>query len=157
MALTWTSAADVTSRWVGGEEIPATTEQISALLEDAEDTLLGEFPTIVVGTVGSTPEGAVPLRRVQKVLARVVIRHLRNPGGVRTHQKGAGPYQDTITYGGNEPGALFLTDEDRSELGLSRQGSAFTINSMPADTQAGIASPDHGTEPYDSIIWEPRR
>lgn len=122
MALTWTKPDNVTGRWVGGT-IPATTEQITTLLEDAEDLILREFPGLKVGD----GQSEVPLKRVQRVAARVVIRHLRNPDGIRSASEGAGPFQRTTTFGGDEPGALYLTDEDLRDLGRV-PGGAFTID-----------------------------
>lgn len=135
MALVYTSYADVASRWVEGT-VPATQAQVETLLEDAEDTVLGEFADL-----DTRIDAGLPILRVRKVIARMVIRHLRNPGGVRTTQQGAGPYTETLTYGGDEPGALYLTDEDRAELGGHRVGGAFTINTIPA-TFTTLPPPD---------------
>lgn len=132
MALKWTTAEDVTSRWVGDEPAPADTTQIELLLEDVEDTILREFPKIDT----ALDEGTLPLLRVKKVAARVVIRHLRNPSGKRSTQQGAGPFQQTETWGGDEPGSPYLTDEDRAELGGNRSGGAFTIDSLPTGSGA---------------------
>ena len=135
MALVYTSYADVESRWVGGE-VPATQAQVETLLEDAEDTILGEFADL-----DDRIAAGLPARRVKKVAARMVIRHLRNPGGVRTTQQGAGPYNESVTYGGEEPGALYLTDEDRAELGGHKVGGAFTIDTTPAGYTAPAPDP----------------
>lgn len=131
MSLTWTVPADVTTRWVGGE-LPATPEQITTLLEDAEDLISREFPELKVGD----KLGEVPLRRVKRVAARVVIRHLQNPSGVRSATEGAGPFQRSTTFSGDEPGALYLTDEDYRDLGR-QLGGAFTIDTTPPLLEEG--------------------
>lgn len=128
MALIWTEPADVRDRWLGSE-FEWTDAQVTKLLEDAEDTALREFPDLVE-RVGPTPP-QIPVIRVKKVLARMVIRLLRNPEGYRTVQEGAGPYQETRTVGGQTPGEMYLTDEDRAELGNVREGRAFTIDQTP--------------------------
>lgn len=128
MALIWTEPSDVTDRWLGSA-VPATDAQITTLLEDAEDTVLREFPDLEE-RVGTDP-GQIPELRVQKVVARMVIRHLRNPEGVRTVQEGAGPFQETRTQGGSEPGSMYLTDDERAELSNTREGRAFTIDQTP--------------------------
>lgn len=137
MALTWTAPDDVRGRWVGEVALNATDPQITTLLEDAEDTVLREFPDMLVriaradgSDLSDGPK--TPLRRVVKVIARMVIRHLRNPEGIRQFQEGAGPFQRSKTLGGDEPGALYLTDEDRAELGGHKSGGAFTINTGPS-------------------------
>lgn len=138
MALLWTSIDDVKTRWLGGD-VPATDAQLATLLEDAEDTILGEFTDL-----DERITTGLPIRRVRKVAARMVMRHLRNPSGVRTTQQGAGPFQESTTYGGDEPGALYLTDEDRAELGgHGSRGGAFTIDTTPP--LYSVAPPD---------VWE---
>lgn len=127
MALLWTEPADVRSRWIGEKPLPEDT-QIATLLEDAEDTVLAEFPDLP----DRVEAEEIPEARVKKVVARIVMRHLRNPEGTRQRQSGAGPYQESITYGGDEPGSMYLTDEDRAELGGVGQGAAFTIDQTPA-------------------------
>lgn len=140
MALLWTEPADVVSRWVGTDAPSVDNPVLPTLLEDAEDTALREFPDLLerVDGDGTTVPNTIPVRRVKKVLARVVIRHLRNPEGFRQTQEGAGPFQRGTTFGGEEPGSLYLTDEDRAELGGTLSGSAFTIDQTPQiDTPLG--------------------
>lgn len=121
---------DVLTRWVSEEALPATEAQIATLLEDAEDTILREFPTLE----DRVALGELPTARVIKVEARMVIRHLRNPAGVRSAQQGAGPFQQTTTYGGEEPGTLYLTEDDKRELRgtSSDKGKAFSVDATPS-------------------------
>jgi hypothetical protein len=145
VALQWTTTTDVTARWIGGS-IPATDAQLTTLLEDAEDLILAEFPDIatrIARAAGTdTSEGpSVPQSRVQRVAARVVIRHLRNPEGIRSTQDGAGPFQRTKTFGGDEPGALWLTDQDRKDLGGAPKHGAFQIDQTPSDVSTASANP----------------
>lgn len=137
MALEWTAPADVRGRWIGDAALTADDTQLSTLLEDAEDTVLREFPDMATRLARAegtdTTEGpSTPKRRLVKVIARMVIRHLRNPEGLRSVQEGAGPFQRATTHGGEEPGAVYLTDDDRAELGGHRSGGAFTVDTMPA-------------------------
>jgi hypothetical protein len=137
VTLLWTEPGDVRKRWLGGQPLDAADTQITELLEDAEDTILREFPDIEDRVYdptepGEAPENGVPVRRVVKIVARMVIRHLRNPEGVRSVQEGAGPFQETRTVGGNEPGSLYLTDDERAELSKLRRGRAFSIDQTPA-------------------------
>lgn len=131
----WTEPDDVTGRWIGDDPIPATEDQISTLIADAEDTILREFPTlpdrVYTADAPTDSDNPIPLFRVKKVVARVVIRHLRNPTGQRTRMEVAGPYTENVTYGGDSPGSLYLTDEDREELGGLLTGAAFTIDQTP--------------------------
>lgn len=137
MALVYTAYADVESRWVGGD-VPATVAQVETLLEDAEDTILGEFPDLT-----ERIEAGLPPRRVKKVAARMVIRLLRNPEGTRSQMDVAGPFTTNKVFGGEEPGGLYMTDEDRAELGGHKVGGAFTIDTTPP---LYIAPPDPWVE-----------
>lgn len=130
MALLWTEVSDVRERWLGVTPLEATDAQISTLLEDAEDTILREFPDIEDRM--TDPDNPLPARTVVKVAARMVIRHIRNPEGVRTTQETAGVFSESRTSGGTEPGAMYLTDDERNELAPVRKGKAFSIDQTPA-------------------------
>lgn len=120
---------DVKSRWLTGA-IPASDAQLMTLIGDAEDIVVGEFPSLPADVVaGSVPEG-----RVVRVVARMVMRVLRNPEGHRTVAEATGPFSGSTTYGGENPGELYLTDDDRRDLGGRRSsGKAFTVSTIPAD------------------------
>lgn len=130
MALLWTSASDVRDRWVSDTVLAATDGQIETLLGDVEDTILREFPDLPARLTSG-----FPLLRVRRVAARVVIRHLHNPEGVRSSQEGAGPYQFGVTHGGNEPGSLSLTDDDRRDLSVDATSGAFVIDAWLANVE----------------------
>jgi hypothetical protein len=134
----WTNYADVTDRWVGGS-VPADEATITTLISDAEDTILREFPDIE----DRIDAGTLPVSRVVKVAARMVIRHLRNPTGQRSTSQGAGPFQQSITYGGDEPGAMYLTDADRYELAgpSSQSGKAASLDMTPS-SYSYVVDPD---------------
>lgn len=145
MALLWTTVDDVKDRWIGEGSVPATDEQIARLLEDAEDTVSGEFPDLNDRIDG----GEIPPTRVAKVIARMVIRHIRNPEGVRSTQSTTGPFSEHVTFGGDAPGTIYLTDEDRAELAPRGVGRAFTIDPTPASVRGTYTwlTPDTWTTP----------
>lgn len=128
--MAWATPQDVRDRWLGSTPLDVTDEQLEVLIADAEDTINRTFPDIQ----DRIDSSELPLTRVVKVVARMVIRHLRNPEGIRAVQEGAGPFQVSRTWGGNEPGALWLTDEDMAELAPGRRGRAFTIDTTPIES-----------------------
>lgn len=138
---TWTTPEDVTGRWILDQPIPADEVQLNKLLDDIEDTALSEFPDIQARVDAET----LPLNRVKKVLARAVIRYLTNPKGYRQAMDVTGPFTEQVMYGGNAPGALGLTDEDRAELGEAQSGRAFTIDTTPP--------PIYGTGPEGWLTY----
>lgn len=123
MTLLWTSPTDVSDRWLGGD-CPADTAQLVLFLADAEDAILSEFPDLQ----DRLDEDELPLSRVKRVAARMVIRFLRNPDGTRSTQQTTGPFSESLTFAEAKPGAIALTDDDRAELARrSTTGRAFTI------------------------------
>lgn len=124
----WAIPDDVRARWLGPDPLTASDTQLQTLIDDAEDTIRSEFPNIQA----RIDDGDLPLARVVKVVCRVVLRVVRNPQGLRQVQDGAGPYQVSRTYGGDEPGEIYLSDEDRAELAPARL-RAFSIDTTPSE------------------------
>lgn len=107
----WASAQDVRLRWLSGP-LSVEDEQIEILLADVEDFLTGEFADLDARLADErlTPD------RVRRVVVRIAIRVLRNPAGYRQVTSGTGPFTGSATYGGDQPGEIFVTDEDRKDL-----------------------------------------
>lgn len=126
--MAWTAPQDVKDRWLLGD-FPVPDSQLMVLIGDAEDTVGSEFADIDARILAET----LPVARVQKVVARMVIRHIRNPEGIRQINETTGPFTGSRTYGGAEPGSMYLTDEDRAELAGAKSGQrAFTIDTVPS-------------------------
>lgn len=130
----WTTPADVQARWIG-DEIPADDDLLAELIADVEDLILAEFPDLAE----RVESGQITPRRITLTTVLVIHRHLRNPDGIRTQAESTGPFNVSRTYGGDEPGALALTDDDRRRLLGRRAGQrAFTVTPGPA---AGTQNP----------------
>lgn len=110
---------DVTDRWPSSEAPPLDDEQIATLVGDAEDLIEREFSDVPARVAS----GAIPKRRITRVIARMLIRLMRNPEGLRTVQQGEGSFSGSLTYAGDHPGEVYLTDEDRRDL-ADRVGAA---------------------------------
>lgn len=132
--MAWTEPQDVVDRWAGPGAPDVTDPQVQVFIDDAEDAVLREFPDIDARIAA----GTLTERSVKKVVSRMVIRHLRNPENVRTLQDQTGPYGSTITYGGDDPGTLELTDKDRRDLAPIRSGvrKPFTVSMTKGETWA---------------------
>lgn len=126
----WVTPDDVRKRWVIEPPLGASDEQIETKIEDAEDIVLSEFPDVQA----RVDSGALRVDTLVRVVAGMVVRFFRNPEGLRTTGTTTGPFseQSTVTYGGDEPGELYLTDADRNALGSRRRGRAFTVSTIPA-------------------------
>lgn len=122
---TWAEAEDVRLRWLNGA-LSVEDEQIEVLLEDTEDFLTGEFPDLEERIT----DGRLTITRLKRVIVRIAIRVLRNPSGYRQVTSGTGPFTGSATYGGDQPGEIYITDEDRKDLvgrGKGRAVKAFSI------------------------------
>lgn len=124
----WAITTDVTGRWIGAD-VPTDLVLISQLIDDAEMLVVAEFPDMAERVV----DDPSMIGRVRMVVARMVIRAMRNPSGVRQMQETTGPFSGSVTFGGDAPGALVLSDEDRDLLAGRAGGRprAFTINTTP--------------------------
>ena len=125
--MSWATPEDVIDRWVG-PGAPADEDLIQRWLDDASVIIRAEVPDIDdrVDDPGTPPD----LATVVFVQARMVMRCLQNPRGVR--QEGVGPYN--TTYAGDHPGTPWLTDEERALLlGEPVRGRqrAFTVDTTP--------------------------
>lgn len=107
----WASAQDVRDRWLSGP-LSIEDEQIDVLLADVEDFLTGEFSDLD----DRLADGSLTAARVRRVIVRIAIRVLRNPAGYRQVTSGTGPFTGSATYGGDQPGEIFVTDGDRKDL-----------------------------------------
>lgn len=128
----WATVTDVKDRYIGGD-LPASDSEIQVLLDDAEDIVRREIPTIE----DLIASGEVPAHRVLRIVAKMVIRVLRNPDGYRSTNLTSGPFSQGYTWAGDNPGELTLTDEDKDDLmpGIGGQ-RAFAVD-MFSDTAGG--------------------
>jgi hypothetical protein len=121
--MAWTEPDDIRNRWLNGD-VPATEEQLLTLIEDAEDLILGEFPEI--------KNDAAKWPTAKRVVSRMINRVMRNPSGIRSTNHTEGPYSANTTYAGDNPGELYLSDDDRRDLGGRRaKARAFTVSTVP--------------------------
>lgn len=105
--MAWTQPSDILDRWIG--DLPPGVEEryLLTAIEDVEDQFIILVPELV-DEFGAL----IPLGRVKRVVARVVIRHLRNPEGLRSLSEATGPVTASVTYSGDDPGALAVLSED---------------------------------------------
>ena len=121
----FTEPDDVRDRWLLNDPFPIEGDaKLETLIEDAEDTIEGAVPGVTL----RVQRGELSPDRFRKIVARVIIRVLRNPEGVRSIQDGTGPFSGSTTYGGDDPGEMYLTDKDIRELsGAKSKRQAFTV------------------------------
>ena len=113
----WATADDVIDSWIG-DDAPSDPLLVEKWIARAERLIRREFPTISARIAsGLEPDLA---DTVNDVVVAVVTRVFRNPSGHRSvsGQETTGQFSgsNTITYGGDNPGALELLDSERASL-----------------------------------------
>ena len=115
----WATPDDVVDSWIG-DDAPDDPLLVEKWIARAERLIRREFPTIAVRIAsGLEPDLA---DTVNDVVVAVVTRVFRNPSGHRSvsGQETTGQFSgsNTITFGGDNPGALELLDSERAALAL---------------------------------------
>lgn len=130
--MAWTTATEVISAWIG-PDAPSDVALIGRWVDKAERLLRSRVPDLQARVdAGSAVEPDL-LGNVQDVVTAMVQRVFRNPEGVRQRQEGTGPFSGSVTYGGDQPGALWVTDAELSLLAVAGMSTgAFTIDMIPS-------------------------
>ena len=143
--MTWTTPADVTGAWIG-EGAPTDTSKIQTWIDKAEREIRRKVPDILTRIAAEAAE-APPRTDLEEaavdVTVAMVTRVFRNPEGARQRNTTTttGPFSDTgsVTYGGNLPGVLALTDEELASLTAVQSSGAFTIDMFPSTSPYYVA------------------
>ena len=127
---------DVIASWIG-DDVPTDADLIQRWIGRAERLLRREFPDLQ-DRIDSGDEPDLEATVIDVVVA-MVTRVFRNPAGHRSvsGQETTGQFSgsNTITFGGENPGALGLLDEERDALrppDAPRGGQAFSIGVLSA-------------------------
>lgn len=129
--MAWTTAAEVVAAWIG-DDAPSDSAKVDAWIGKAERLLRTKIPGLEQRIAVLPVVELDLLENVKDVVTAMVQRVFRNPEGVRQRQETTGPFTGSVTYGGDLPGALYVTDEELASLTLSsRKRRAFTIDMIP--------------------------
>ena len=132
--MAWTTAADVVAVWIG-DDAPTDLALVDRWVGRAERLLRAKVPGLALRVDADPVTEPDLLDNVKDVVSSMVQRVFRNPEGVRTRQESTGPFGGSVTYGGDQPGALWVTDAELAMLtvaGSSR--GAFTVDMIPASS-----------------------
>lgn len=129
----WTGPTDVTGAWIG-EGAPTDTGKIRKWIDKAEREIRFRVPDIqtrIDAEAAETSARTDLLELAKDVTVAMVMRVFRNPEGIRQANTTTGPFTDSVTYGGDVPGGLGLTDDELAKLQGAR-GGAFSIDLIPS-------------------------
>ena len=143
--MTWTKPEDVTDAWIG-DDAPDDQDKLKIWIEKAEREIRRRVPDIQTRIDAEAAENPTRTDLVDDavdVTVAMVTRVFRNPAGQRTvsDSLGTGPLTESssITFGGDNPGALELTDRELEKLQPVARRGAFEV-----DLLAGYAGPSWG-------------
>lgn len=133
--MAWTTAADVIGSWIG-DGAPEDPALVDSWIGRAERLVRRSVPD-VQARLDAEADLLEPstelLETVKDVVVAAVTRVFRNPEGKRSAQMTTGPYSENVTYGGDQPGGLTLTDDELSLLrGIQGGQRAFSIDMIPS-------------------------
>lgn len=129
--MAWTSSAEVVAAWIGGDA-PTDTALVGVWVEKAERLLRAKVPTLAARVEADPVTEPDLLGNVKDVVSAMVQRVFRNPEGIRTRQESTGPFGGSVTYGGDQPGSLWVSDAELAMISLAGSNrGAFTIDTIP--------------------------
>lgn len=144
----WTTAEEVVAAWIG-DDAPTDTAKVDNWIGKAERLLRSKVPDLATRILADPVTEPDLLSNVMDVVVSMVQRVFRNPEGVRQRQEGTGPFTGSVTYGGDQPGALWITDAELAMLSVSGSSrGAFTIDMIPS------TSPFSGSYVDPLNAWE---
>lgn len=108
----WASPEDILDDWIG-DDLPDNPKLLERWISRAQRLIRREFPAISERIAAGEPDLA---ENVRDVIVSMVTRVLRNPEGIRSRSETDGSFTGSITFGGDNPGGLVLTDEERRTL-----------------------------------------
>lgn len=126
--MAWVVAQDVIDAWIG-EDTPTNTASLTTWIGRAERLVRSSVP----GLQSRIDGGLEPdlLENVQDVVVSMVERKFRNPEGVRTRQETTGPFSGSVTLGGDQPGELWITDDELKRIAPASASGPISIDMIP--------------------------
>lgn len=124
--MSWTSTDDVIGSWIG-DDAPTDTAQVQVWIDRAERMLRKRFTNLQDRIGDGEPD---LLDTVKDTVSAMVQRVFRNPEGIRQTSVTTGPFSEQRTYGGNQPGALYISDEEAGALTGRVTSGAFEVDPL---------------------------
>jgi hypothetical protein len=129
--MAWTTASEVSAAWIGGDA-PSDSVLIDVWIGKAERLLRAKVPTLETRLDEDPLLEPDLLGNVKDVVTAMVQRVFRNPEGIRQRQETTGPFTGSVTYGGDQPGSLWVSDAELAMISPAGTGrGAFTVDTIP--------------------------
>jgi hypothetical protein len=131
--MAWTTASEVVAAWIG-PDAPSDFALVGTWIDKAERLLRSKIPELSARIVADPSTEPDLLGNVKDVVTEMVQEVFRNPERIRQRQEGTGPFTGSVTYGGDQPGALRVTADQITLLSVTGVSGAFTIDMIPASS-----------------------
>lgn len=128
--MSWVSPADVIDSWVGGN-MPADASKLQVWIDRAERLVRRRIPdlqTRIDLEAELVPPVTDLIDTAKDAVIEMVTEVFKNPDGKRSIQSASGPLSESTTFGGDNPGKLFLSRQQEDLLSGTNPGEAFSVD-----------------------------
>lgn len=134
--MAWTTAQNVLDAWIGDDK-PNDTALIATWIGKAEREIRFQVPGIQTRITAAEVD---LLENVIDVTVAMVIRKFNNPQGIRTANTATGPFSESRTFGGDDPGELVMLANELAKLSLNASNRrAFSVSMIPTTSPFYVA------------------
>lgn len=134
---TWAVPKDVTDAWIG-DDAPADAAKLALWIGRAERLVRSNVKTLqarIDAEVDALPPSTDLIDTTRDVVVEMVSRVFRNPKGIRQANVTTGPYTESQTFGGDQPGQLMITADELAQLTGAGSGQrAYTVSMIPSSS-----------------------
>ena len=134
--MSWVEPNDVIDSWVGGN-MPTDTPKLQVWIDRAERLVRRRVPdlqTRIDLEAELVPPVTDLIDTAKDVVIEMVTEVFKNPDGKRSIQSASGPLSESTTFGGDNPGKLFLSRQQEDLLSGSSPGEAFSVDMIAGHT-----------------------
>jgi hypothetical protein len=124
--MAWTIPQDIIDAWIG-DDAPDDDDKLQVWIDRAEREIRYRVPDLEARAM--LDSNMIDVAR--DVVVAMVTRVFRNPRGWRQVQVTTGPFSESGTVGGDNPGTLYLTDDELAKLQGAKSSGAFTVDMIP--------------------------
>lgn len=128
--MSWVEPNDVIDSWVGGN-MPSDASKLQVWIDRAERLVRRRIPdlqTRIDLEAELVPPVTDLIDTARDVVIEMVTEVFKNPDGKRSIQSASGPLSESTTFGGDNPGKLFLSRQQEDLLSGSNPGEAFSVD-----------------------------
>lgn len=135
--MAWALPQDVIDAWIG-DDAPSDIAKLALWIGRAERLVRSSVKSLQArldAEVGLDPPSTDLLDTTRDVVVEMVSRVFRNPKGIRQANVTTGPYTESQTFGGEQPGQLMVTADELAQLTGAGSGQrAYTVSMIPTSS-----------------------